>query len=55
MAFRRYMLCPFPRQVGWNQILTRKQGITDIFNVKEIPKRRFFDHKENDLIRILNK
>ena len=35
MAFGRYMLYPFSRQVDWQQILNRKQDIINAANIKE--------------------
>ena len=55
MSFGRHMLYPFPRQIDWQQILSKKQDIIDKANFKENSKGQFFYYKIGDLILILNK
>ena len=55
LAFGRHMICPFSKQVDWNQLLEQKQKLVDQANIKENSKRKFFDYKGNNLFLFLNK
>ena len=55
LAFGRDMLSPFSIQVNWDDILNRRQSMTDKNTIRENHGRRQHNYNINDKILILDK